>query len=203
MDNSIIAYNGTEIYQSDIDQLCDEYINSLPVPEMVYKTAVFNGLLDYIYKHLLKNIIKSDNGIRNNGYDFKLLDDIFYGLYLPLTYKFNKTATVLQFCVLCRMDNRNISDVKNGLYRSNGTKPNPVNTQTVQKWYSVCESALYDRAIEDNSIGAIFGLKANYGYRDNQTITLETQSQIPHETAEQIAAKHANAMLPEKPIFDD
>ena len=45
----------------------------------------------------------------------------------------------------------------------------------------------------------IFALKANFGYRDNQTITLESPSMIPHETAEQIAAKHASAMLPEKP----
>lgn len=203
MDNSIIAYNGTEIYQSDIDQLCDEYIDTLPVPDMIYKTAVFNGLLDYIYKRLLKNIIKTDNGKTNSGYDFKLLDDIFYGIYLPLTYKYNKTATVLQFCCLCHIANSNLTDIRKGVYRNRGTAVNTASTQTVQKWFEVCESALYNRAIEDNSIGAIFGLKANYGYRDSQVITVETPSQIPHETAEQIAAKYANAMLPEKPVIDD
>ena len=199
MDNSIIAYNGIEIYQSDIDVLCDEYINSLPVPEMVYKTAVFNGLLDYIYKHLLKNIIKSDNGKTNNSYDYELLDKIFFELYLPVVYKYNKTPTVLQFCCLCHIANSNLSDIRKGVYRSNGSKANTQNTQTVQKWFDICESALYNRAIEDNSIGAIFGLKAAYNWRDTQTITLETPSTIPHETAEQIAAKHANAILPEKP----
>lgn len=198
-ENVILVKDNIQVYESDIQVLCDEYIESLPNADMIYKTAVYNGLLDYIYKHLLHNVITNDNGITSRSYDYHVLNDIFYNIYLPLCYRYNKTPTVLQFCTLCRIDNRNISDVKIGTYRNNGAKVNTENQRTVAKWYSACESALYNRAIEDNSIGAIFGLKAAHGWRDNQTITIEQSAALPHETPEQIAAKYSDIERPELP----
>lgn len=198
MDTGIILeYNGITLYADDITVICDDYINSLPEQSMIYKSTVFSGMLDSIYKRCIKNVIPEKYNL-----DFTLLDNIFNNIYIPLCYRYNKVPTIIQFCVLVNIDNGNISDLKNGVYR-NGYKANTATTQTVKKWYSVCESALLDKAISESSIGSIFALKANFGYRDNQTITLETQSQIPHETAEQIAAKHASAILPEKPILDE
>lgn len=194
----ILEYNGMTLYADDIAVVCDDYINSLPDQSMIYKSTVFSGMLDSIYKRCIKNIIPEKYNL-----DFTLLDNIFNNIYIPLCYRYNKVPTIIQFCILVNIDNGHISDLKNGVYRSNGSKANTANSQTVKKWFSVCESALLDKAISESSIGSIFALKANFGYRDNQTITLETPSQIPHETAEQIAAKHANAMLPEKPVFDD
>lgn len=194
MDNSIVACNGVEIYQTEIDILCEEYINSLPDSNLIYKSSVFSGLLDYIYKHCLKDRIRDQLKL-----DFELLDNIFNCIYIPICYKFDKVPTIIQFCVLVNIDNGHISDIKNGIYRTNGTKANTNHVQTVKKWYNTCESALLGKAINESSIGSIFALKSNFGYRDNQTITVESGSVLPHESAEQIAARHAAAMLPEKP----
>lgn len=198
MDNSIVACNGVEIYQTEIDILCEEYINSLPDSNLIYKSSVFSGLLDYIYKHCLKDRIRDQLKL-----DFELLDNIFNCIYIPICYKFDKVPTIIQFCVLVNIDNGHISDIKNGIYRTNGTKANTNHVQTVKKWYNTCESALLGKAINESSIGSIFALKSNFGYRDNQTITVESGSVLPHESAEQIAARHAAAMLPEKPVIDD
>lgn len=199
INNSVmLSYNGIEIYKTDIDILCDEYINSLSNPDMIYKSAVFNGLLDYIYKHSLKDIL--GNKVKN---DYQLLNNIFYNIYLPICYKYNKTPTILQFSVLCDIDNANITDIKNGIYRTNGAIVNNNSTQIVKKWYSVCESALLGKAIDESSIGGMFALKACYGYRDNVIVT-ETPQQLAIETPEQIAARHKQntLTLPEKPTLD-
>lgn len=197
-DNVMLAYNGIEIYKTDIDILCDEYINSLSNPDMIYKSAVFNGLLDYIYKHSLKDIL--GNKVKN---DYQLLNNIFYNIYLPICYKYNKTPTILQFSVLADIDNTTLSDIKSGIYRTDGTRVNQTTSQIVKKWYSVCESALLGKAIDESSIGGMFALKACYGYRDNVIVT-ETPQQFAIETPEQIAARHKQntLTLPEKPLLE-
>lgn len=202
-ENVILVKDNIQVYESDIQVLCDEYIESLPNADMIYKTAVYNGLLDYIYKHLLCNVITNDNGITKSSYDYYMLDNIFYNIYMPLCSRYDKTPTVLQFTsTLCHIDNRNISDIKNGVYRSNGAKVNPVSKRTVEKWYQSCESALYNRAIECNSIGAIFGLKSAHGWKEATTLTIEQSAALPHETPEQIAAKYADIERPEKPQLE-
>lgn len=193
-EGTLITVNGIELYQSDIDVLCDEYINSLPDSSMIYKSSVFSGLLDYIYKHCLKNILPSDFRL-----DFQVLDKVFYSVYIPLCYRFDKVPTIVQFSVLVNIDNAHITDLRNGVYRANGSRVSPEKSQTVKKWYDVCESALLGKAINESSIGSIFALKSSFGYRDNQTITIEQGQQIPHETAEQIAAKYADIERPELP----
>ena len=194
MSAAILSYNGIEIFENDISILCDEYINSLPDSNMIYKSAVFSGMLDYIYKHCIKNIIPEQNKL-----NFELLDNIFNSVYIPLCYRFDKVPTIIQFCVLVNIDNGNISDVKNGIYRSNGAKVNTNSTQTVKKWYNTCESALLGKAINESSIGSIFALKSSFGYHENQTVTIESRQLAPHETPEQIAAKYSDIERPEKP----
>lgn len=207
IEKALISYGDYNIYQSDIKQLCDEYINSLDFPEMVYKTPGFSGLLDYIYKNALSDIIEYSRGKENNsfkhGIDFELLDNIFYNLYLPLCYRYGLTPTILQFCVLCKLANSHITDIKNGIYSSNGTKVNPLHTKTVKNWFSTCESALFSRAVDANSIGAIFGLKACYQYSDQQVQQVQITTSQTLETPEQIAERHKSAALPEKPILED
>ena len=205
IEKALISYGDYSIYQSDIKQLCDEYINSLDFPEMVYKTPGFSGLLDYIYKHCLCDIIeyaKKNSGVQNNGHDYKLLDNIFYNIYIPLCYKYGLTPTIQQFSALCKMHNSFLGDVKSGVY-SNGAKVNPVNSATVKNWFSTCESALFSRAVDANSIGAIFGLKACYQYSDQQVQQVQITTSQTLETPEQIAERHKSAALPEKPILED
>ena len=200
-DTALLNYNGVCVYEEDILNTCDNYIANLENPDMIYKAAVFNGLLYNINKYNLHKLLDYRT-VENKTLDYNLLDNIFRKLYLPLCYKYNKTPTVNQFSVLCDIDYSNLSDIRNGFYRSNGSKVNNKYSQIVQKWYSICESALYNKAIEESSIGAMFGLKAGYGWRDNTTITVETNQAITHESAEEIAARHAAAVLPEKPVLD-
>lgn len=200
-DNSILAkYNDIEIYQSDIDLYCQEYIDNLPDEQLIYKTPTFTGLLEYLYRKVIKNVVIKNNNYR---YDFSVLDSIFYNIYIPLTAKYGFTPSVVQFCTLVKIDNSNISDIRTGVHRNNGSEVNKSNHQTVKKWYNTCESALLSRAVDTNSIGSIFALKSVYQYNDSQTIRIEQDVTPSHESAAEIAARYSNATLPEKPQLDE
>ena len=199
-ENSILAqYNDIEIYQSDIDLYCQEYIDNLPDEQLIYKTPTFTGLLEYLYRKVIKNVVIKDY----SGYDYNLLDNIFYNIYIPLTAKYGFTPSIIQFCTLVKIDNANISDIKNGVYRTSGIEAKKEKTQTVKRWYNTCESALLSRAVDNNSIGSIFALKSVYQYNDSQTIRIEQDITPSHESAAEIAARYSNATLPEKPQLDE
>lgn len=202
VETALVKANNISIYESDIVNVMENYITSLPNEDMIYKSAVFTGLLDSIYKRLLKSVITNDYGINNRQYDYKVLNDIFYNIYIPLCYRFDITPTVIAFCVLCNVSNKTISEIHNhGFYSDN--KVNKAITEIIEKWYQVCESGLLNRAISSNSIGSIFALKSVYQYSDQQTIRLETSINDSHETAAEISAKHSNAMIPQKPDLSD
>lgn len=200
-DNIIITVDGLEVYQSEIDIIVSQYIESLPDPMMIYKAPVFKGLLLEIYNNKIKYIIATDKQNRQSVYNnYSLLDDIFNNIYIPLVYKYCLVPTIQEFCVFVGISNSNLTDVKNGVYRSNGSKANPESTQTVKKWFEVCESALISKAYTENSIGAIFGLKAAHGWQEakQQLEIITTGSQ--QATPEQIAQKYADL---EKPVLID
>lgn len=195
-DTVLLTSDGLEIYQSEIDILTDEYINTLPDPNNIYKSQCFNGLLLYIYNKLIKNIIISDNikHDRKNRNNYALLDNIFFSVYLPLTYKYNAVPTLLSFCSFVRIDNRLLTEILNGQYR-NGSTVNQDNTVTVQKWKQICESALESKAYAENSIGAIFGLKAAYRWKESMPELPENMIVIK-QSAEQIKERYKSAELP-------
>ena len=121
-ENSILAkYNDIEIYQSDIDLYCQEYIDNLPDEQLIYKTPTFTGLLEYLYRKVIKNVVIKNNNYR---YDFSVLDSIFYNIYIPLTAQYGFTPSVVQFCTLVKIDNSNISDIRTGVHRNNGSEVN-------------------------------------------------------------------------------
>ena len=189
-DNVIIAYNNIELYQSEIDILCDEYIRTLHDENLIYKSAVFSGLLRYIYSHKLKYIIPD-----TFSNDYSLLDDIFNNIYISLCSRYNIVPTIIQFCVLCHIDRSNLNCIRNGVNRD-GTKVNPVSHCTVKLWYDTCEASLLGKAVNESSIGSIFGLKANYGYKEateNSVIKIETTA---YHTPEQIAEKYKQVEKP-------
>lgn len=184
------------IYQSDINMIECEYIDSLMDAKMIYKSTVFNGLLNMIYDRYLKNIIKKDN----KRIDFILCDSVFYNIYIPLCSKYDIVPTVIQFTsVLLRLSNDHITDIKNGIYRSNQTEVTNFNRQTIKKWYDMIESLMLGKALNENSIGCIFGLKSIYSYSDSNPIRVEIAQTEEHETPEQIAERHKTAFIPEKP----
>lgn len=202
-DNVIISDSGIEIFQSDIDILVNEYISTLPDETMIYKSMTFKGLLLYIYTHKLKYVIesiKNNKQINDSSIDYSLMDSIFENIYLPLCYKFFIVPTVLSFSVFVGISNTYLTEVVSGTYR-NGSRVNSKNTETVKKWYAVCESALADKAFNDNGIGAIFGLKANYQWTETAPQIVQAE-QLTQSTPEQIAERYKDAKRPEIPVLD-
>lgn len=194
---ALINIDGLEIYQNDIDVIVSEYLESLPDESMIYKAPVFKGLLLNIYNLKLRDVIQTDKLNRHsNNNNYKLLDDVFNNIYIPLAYRYCMIPTIQEFCVFVGIDNANLTDVKNGFYRSNGSKANPENTQTVKKWFSVCESALVSNTAQSNSIGSIFLLKSNYQYRDNVQQIEIVNGSATQATPEQIAEKYADIAKP-------
>lgn len=198
-DNVLISENGLEVYQSEIDVLCDEYIESLPDPSMIHKTATFAGLLNYLYKNKIKHIIdtdKTNNYINQYNNNYVLLDGIF-NIYVDICSKYGFTPTILQFTAeFVKINNANISDIRQGKYRNKGVKVNPLTTQIIKGWYDTCEARLSSRTIEDNSIGSMFTLKAKYGWTEQpQEILLTTNQQTA--SPEQIAERYKAAEKPE------
>lgn len=157
MGNTVNAENGTEVYTSKIYELADEYINQLENPDAIkgMNKGVFTGMIKYIYLNLFKNN-PLDNG------NIQELDDV-WNIYTSLCYKYSKRPTILNFSLMIGVSNDTINAWKNGEYR-NG--PGSLHSRTVKKWLEECEAALLDGAVENNGIGCIFALKANYGYTE-------------------------------------
>ena len=198
MDGIVTQYGDITIYSDDIALLCEQYINSLPNPDNIYKSNTFKGLLDYIYRHYLKDIdLRCKDKSNTNNYE--LLDKLFFDLYLPLVYKYNNSPSVLGFCTMCHISAENISDIRNGVYRS-GYPVNSQNSQIVKKWYQVTESSLFDKAVNESSVGSIFLLKSKFSYRETAPL-IEVSNVEQIDSPEQIAARHAQSALtmPEKP----
>ena len=72
------------------------------------------------------------------------------------------------------------------------TSPSCSSCRKAKKWLDECESALYDDAISNNSIGSIFALKANFGYKEG--LVIETNNNIPEKTVEEIAMDYTNQL---------
>ena len=193
MDNTVLAYNGIELYQSEIDILCHEYLDSIGVIDNI-KPMQFNGMLLYIYNNKLRYIIPDT--YKN---DYELLNNIFFDIYIPLCCKYGFCPTILQFTShLVRIDNKTLSQIRNGVY-ADGSKVNKITCETVEKWFDICESGLLSKAVETNGIGAIFALKANYKYRDNDIPAIQFTTKQENSTPEQLADKYGSI---EKPAIE-
>ena len=131
------------------------------------------------------------------------MDSIFYNIYIDLCSRYNIVPSIIQFCVFCNIDNAALSDIKAGIWKNteSGYKVNSVTSQTVKKWYSTCESMLLSKATNENGIGAIFALKANYGYveRGQEPPQLD---QVTQSTPEQIQERYKDAKRPELPSLE-
>lgn len=189
----LISKGNINIYESDLQSVIDEYINKLPSSEMILKSSCFQGLLEYIYKLLLKDIIKRDN---DYNYDYVVLNTIFNNIYVPLCNIYSMTPTMIMFCCnLCHLDFNYIKDIKKG-YTRNGHKIDNRIVEIINGWSNKSESSLISKVIEHNSIGSIFALKAKFNYSDNQPFQLQIQQTETHKTRDEIRQKYSNAFLP-------
>ena len=92
--------------------------------------------------------------------------------------------------------NAYLNELKNGIYRD-GSKVNKNTTETVKKWFDVCEKDLLSKAIETNGIGSIFALKANYKYRDSDVPVLQVTTKQESSTPQELADKYGSVEKPE------
>ena len=89
METAILTANGIEVYQSEIDIVCKEYIDSLYNPEMISKSSVFSGMLFEISKRIIKPFLEADKRNRNSKqHNFELLNAVFYNIYIFYLYFF-------------------------------------------------------------------------------------------------------------------
>lgn len=163
-DITLISNGDISIYKSDIDIISSEYESSLKDPELIYKSSnCFIGLLNMVRYNYIKPIL-SFNRLEKNKYDFDLLDNIFQNIYLYLCNKYDKVPTIIGFCnFMVDIDSSYIYGVYQGT-----DKASPVGKVAVKKWYEVCKSANLSKVVDNNGIGAMFNLKANYGMSDQK-----------------------------------
>ena len=101
---------------------------------------------------------------------------------------------------MLKIPSEHFTDLKNGFYRNGNGNVNKNTSQIVKNWHDTCKAATVGKALNDSqNIGAIFVSKAVYGLSDVQTVKIETASIGAHETAAEIAARHATEALPEMP----
>ena len=182
IDNILIDCNQGIITQRDIDRSIEEYINTLPNPDVIYINGhkSFNNLLLYLYKHCIKSILP-----KTYKHDYKLLDDIFINIYMPLTYRFNRIASINNFCILINIDYSLFYDIKNGIYRSNDCNVNNITSQIVKKWISICDGELIDNVTHTGNIGAMFVAKTR-GFREEPQTVVMIDTHAPKIDAKQI-----------------
>ena len=198
MANTVRAVDGSEIYETRIHEISDEYIErELPEGETSINNnpSLFTGMIKYIYKRLFKY-----NPVNND--DITVLDDI-WGIYTELCYKYNKRPTLLNFSLMVGVSNDTFNAWKNGEYRAGEGGASSAHSLTVKKWLKECESSLVDGATERNSVGCIFALKANYGYTETPQRIVITGAQAPalsQEEIRQIADQASKTSIEE--IFD-
>jgi hypothetical protein len=140
------------------------YLSKLKDPELLYKSSnTFIGLLSYIRMTVLKPILTFTRYDKNK-YDYSLLDNIYNNIYVKLCSDYDKTPIIITFCeYLVDIDSEYISRVYTG-----ALKANPAAVQTIKKWYSNSKGANLSKVVDNNSIGAMFNLKANYGMSDQR-----------------------------------
>lgn len=157
--------------ETDILDICNIYINNLDNPEEIYQNnGLFVGMLKYIYKQYLGDVIgnNKDNNY-NFRYDYNLLDRLFY-IYTSLVYRYkqNKRPSILEYSLFINIDRNTIYNTAMGFNKS----ATPATICKVKKWYTECENQLTN----GSSVFEIFLLKSQYRYNDNLApVPIESQ----------------------------
>lgn len=195
----------TEVYLNRIYEIADQYIADLKDEDELKDSCIFSGMIQAINAQLFRHTEKNHAQYMANAYqnsqnsildlsDIQTLDRIF-NAYCCLCHKYRQTPTLLEFSYLTSIDKDTISSWIHGTARSNS----PAHMRTAKNWKAVCEMALEKKAYQSNSIGAIFGLKASFGWRETSPVPVESERVEHHATAAEIAARYdVNLELPDK-----
>ncbi len=199
--NTITTDSGTEVYIHRILEITDDYISRLESPDDIRDANIFQGLLKEIYVQLFRATEPQRYDLKTtiDTSDIKQLDRI-WDLFCAICYKYKHRPTLLRFATMIGISRQTFDDWKNGKNRGANTEY----VDTIQKWLTEAESALEAGAIESNSIGSIFALKANFKWRETAPIT-EQPSDFgrPQSTPEQIAERWRDVKKPEIPVLEE
>lgn len=197
VERPIVKSDKGVIYLSDLYRIEQEYTDNLPDPSIVNKSIGFIGLLEYVYSHMLYDIgLKHDNGT----YNIQIIDAVFDNVFIPLCARHNIVPTVIQFTNMCKIANRNVICIHTTGCDTNGKAVSFDTIQTVEKWFNYCEGGLTNKVSNENGIGAMFLLKAQYGYVEQQHVVIDTASNTTEDSSSIIERHRTDALkLPEKP----
>lgn len=196
IDDIIIKSKYGIITRCMLDRCINDYKSLLPNEEYLYtKAQTFNGLIRYLYNKLICHVLP--NTFTN---DYKILNDIFFKLYIPLCNIYSFTPNVLLFCNLCNISSEQVYIYNNNVIsESNSANKNNI-IQIIKAWTREAEAALVSNVSDHSSIGSMFLLKAKYGYRENDALTVQVNADIPRVDFKQIsqAARIGHAEPPEE-----
>lgn len=205
------------IYPADVERVEYNYIQSLPDPDSIYNINSFIGLLFILHREIIKPVMLKPGEVRpgTRGYDIRVLDIIFYNIFIPLIAKYHITPTIGMFTYLIGIDSSLIDTWKkksNNIYsdsndinnicisndysNSNSDDNNYSKYSYYLKWSNYIEQWILGNVVNTNSIGGMFALKAVYGYSDAQTIRLEAQETRPAINAAQLDRIAGEAAAP-------
>ena len=192
IDNVILEYNDIVITEYELEKHINNYIDTLNNPDDIYKLhRTFNGLLLYLYKHLIRYVLPN-----NYNNDYELLDTIFTDIYIPLCYLYNHIPNIANYCILVHLQYSYFYDLKTGLYKD-GSIVNNKSKYIIQKWIDICNGELIEDIIHRNSIGSMFLAKV-HGFREDNTTNISITVNEPSISEKQLEKLAANA-LPELP----
>ena len=79
------------IYPADVERVEYNYIQSLPDPDSIYNINSFIGLLFILHREIIKPVMLKPGEVRPGirGYDIRVLDIIFYNIFIPLIAKYH------------------------------------------------------------------------------------------------------------------
>ena len=194
MKNTTTTTTGIEVYENQIWQLVDEYIDTvLHINQNdydsieKYKKEIANNRIDLFF-------YISDRIEKPNNNDIELLDNIF-NIYIRVCGRYGISPTLQMFGILVGINNMTFSDWANGDYRT--TSAHGI---TVKKWKETCGAFALDKLHNQDGTNAnlIFACKVAYGMAETAPVQAGQQYGVPQQTAQQIAEKHKAALqLPE------
>lgn len=206
------------IYPADVERVEYNYIQSLPDPDSIYNINSFIGLLFILHREIIKPVMLKPGEVRpgTRGYDIRVLDIIFYNIFIPLIAKYHITPTIGMFMYLIGIDSSLIDTWKkksNNIYSDSNDIDNICNSNDYSnscysmnnnytkysyyiKWSNYIEQWILGNVVNTNSIGGMFALKAVYGYSDAQTIRIEAQETRPAINAAQLERIAGEAATP-------
>nr|DAH26898.1 MAG TPA: hypothetical protein [Caudoviricetes sp.] len=194
MKNTTTTTTGIEVYENQIWQLVDEYIDTvLHINQNdydsieKYKKEIANNRIDLFF-------YISDRIEKPNNNDIELLDNIF-NIYIRVCGRYGISPTLQMFGILVGINNMTFSDWANGDYRTTST-----HGITVKKWKETCGAFALDKLHNQDGTNAnlIFACKVAYGMAETAPVQAGQQYGVPQQTAQQIAEKHKAALqLPE------